>query len=89
MLSGLIILALVLSLGISAWWLLLSGTTFYVWYLLEWMCKGLWYSIMMEDWTCNMETPYEAVSLEREARIAREDSNYLENSKYFAWLKNI
>lgn len=86
-LSGMVILALVLWLGISALWMLLSGATFYVWYVIEWMCKGLWYSIMIDEWTCDLETPYESISFEREARLAGKDANYLENSSYFAWLK--
>lgn len=88
-LSGMVILALVLWLGISPWWMLLSGATFYVWYVIEWMCKGLWYSIMIDEWTCDMETPYEAISFEREARLAGKDANYLENSSYFAWMKHL
>lgn len=87
MLSGIIILALVLSLGISAWWMLLSGVTYYVWYILEWVIKGVNYSIMMDEWTCDMETPYEAISFEREARKAEIDCNYVENRKLFAWLR--
>ena len=86
-LSGMVILALVLWLGISPWWMLLSGATFYAWYVIEWMCKGLWYSIMIDEWTCDMETPYESISFEREARLAEKDANYLENSSYFAWMK--
>lgn len=89
MLSGIIILALVLIFGISAWWMLLSGATFYVWYVIEWMCKGLWYSIMIDEWTCDLETPYEALSFEREARMVEKDSDYLEDRKMFAWLRHL
>ena len=88
-LSGMVILALVLVFGISAWWLLLSSVVYYVWYVLEWMCKCVWYSIMIDEWTCDMETPYESISFEREARLSERDSNYLENSGYFGWLKEL
>ena len=88
-LSGMVILALVLAFGISAWWMLLSGVVYYVWYVLEWMCKCVWYSIMIDEWTCDMETPYQSISFEREARLSERDSNYLENSGYFGWLKEL
>lgn len=44
---------------------------------------------MIDEWTCDLETPYQAISFEREARLAEKDNNYLENSKYFSWLKFI
>lgn len=88
MLSGIIILALVLIFGISAWWMLLSGVTYYVWYAIEFMCKSVYYSIMNDNWDCPSKrlNPYKELSFEREARLADKDDNYLANSKYFAWL---
>lgn len=88
-LAGTIILALVLIFNISAWWMLLSGLVYYVWYVIEWMVKGINYTIMYDEWECKMETPYRSISFEREARLAEKDANYLENCKYFAWLKEI
>ena len=88
-LSGSILLSIVLIFGISPWWMFLSGGIYYVWYVLEWMCKSVWYAVMMDEWTCDMETPYEAISFEREARFSERDSNYLENSGYFGWLKEL
>ena len=88
-LSGSILLSIVLVFGITPWWMLLSGGIYYVWYVLEWMCKCVWYSVMIDEWTCDMETPYEAISFEREARLSERDSNYLENSGYFGWLKEL
>lgn len=88
-LSGSVLLAIVLVFGISPWWMILSGGIYYVLYVLEWMCKSVWYSVMIDEWTCDMETPYEAVSFEREARLSELDSNYLENSGYFGWLKEL
>lgn len=89
MLSGMVILALTLIFGWSAWWMLLSGIAYYVWYIVEWMIKGVYYTIMIDEWTCDLETPYESISFEREARKAEKDANYLENSRYFAWLKEL
>lgn len=88
-LSGSVLLAIVLVFGISPWWMLLGGGIYYVWYVLEWMCKSVWYSVMIDEWTCDMETPYEAISFEREARLSERDSNYLENGGYFGWLKEM
>ena len=88
-LSGSILLSIVLIFGISPWWMLLSGGIYYVWYVLEWMCKSNWYSVMIDEWTCDMETPYQSISFEREARLSERDSNYLENGGYFGWLKKL
>ena len=88
-LAGTIILALVLVFNISAWWMLLSGLFYYIWYVIEWMIKCVNYTIMYDEWECKMETPYQSISFEREARFAENDSNYLENGNYFAWLKEL
>ena len=88
-LSGSVLLAIVLVFGISPWWMLLSGGIYYALYVLEWMCKSVWYSVMIDEWTCDMETPYQSISFEREARLSERDSNYLENSGYFGWLKKL
>ena len=88
-LSGSVLLAIVLVFGISPCWMLLSGGIYYALYVLEWMCKSVWYSVMIDEWTCDMETPYQSISFEREARLSERDSNYLENSGYFGWLKEL
>lgn len=85
--SAFAILALILIFGISPLWWLLSGVVYYIWYIIEYMCKFVWYSIMIDEWTCGMETPYESISFEREARLANNDDNYLENGGYFGWLR--
>lgn len=84
-----VILALTLIFGWSAWWMLLSGITYYVWYIIEYMIKGINYTIMYDEWECRLESPYRSLSFEREARKAEKDANYLENSRYFAWLKEL
>ena len=88
-LSGSVLLAIVLVFGISPWWMLLSGGIYYVWYVLEWVCKSVWYSVMIDEWACDMDTPYRSISFEREARFSERDSNYLENGGYFGWLKEL
>ena len=87
MLSGMVILALILIFGWSAWWMLLSGFAYYVWYIIEYMIKCINYTIMYDEWECRLESPYKSISFEREARLASKDDNYLENSGYFGWLK--
>ena len=89
MLSGMVILALTLIFGWYAWWMMLSGIVYYVWYIVEWMIKGVYYTIMIDEWTCDMETPYQSISFEREARLSERDSNYLENGGCFGWLKEL
>lgn len=88
-LIGSILLLVVLSFSVSAWWLLLSGVAYYIWYVVEWMIKGINYTIMYDEWECKLESPYKSISFEREARFAENDSNYLENSNYFAWVKEL
>lgn len=80
-LSGIILLALVLAFGISAWWMLLAGIVFYAWYSIEWFVRLV---IQLDA-----KKAYKAVPFEREAYENQENSNYLENSQYFAWIKYI
>lgn len=79
--SGLLIWLGMLLFGYSAWWLLLSAMTFYIWYVLEFVVKWLYGSIM------GNYNAYKNISFEREARLSEKNNNYLENSTYFAWLK--
>lgn len=79
--SGILIWLGMLLFGYSAWWLMLSAMVFYIWYVLESAVKWFYGSIM------GNYNAYKNVSFEREARLSEKDSNYLENSKYFAWLK--
>lgn len=87
--SGCLLLALVLAFGISPWWMLLSGMVYYVWYVIEWMVRGMIYSVLNDDWDCVKRDPYKNLSFEREARFSERDADYLENSNYFAWLKEL
>lgn len=87
--SGTLLLALVLVFGISPWWMLLAGVTYYVWYVIEWMLKGIRVSVLGDKWDCERQSAYHNISFEREARFSERDSNYLENSNYFAWVKEI
>ncbi len=71
--------------GYSAWWLAASAVVFYVWYGLECLIRAVIACIMKKDEVWH--TAYRMVSFEQEARLAETDSNYLENSHYFAWFK--
>ena len=75
--SGVIIWALVLFAGISAWWFCLSFLMFYVLYLLELLIKLPFYGT----------DTYRNISFEREAYACQNDNNYLENGDYFEWVK--
>lgn len=83
--AGIILLSMVLILGVSAWWLLLSGVVFYVWYLLETFVRI--FTSKPEPNRTRLKVAYRNVSFEQEARLAEKDNNYLENSQYFANLK--
>ena len=85
--SALLVLGLILIFGISPLWWLFSGVIYYAWYIIEWMCKGVYYSIINDDWDCQRKNPYKELSFEREARLAEKDDDYLECSGYFGWLK--
>lgn len=77
--SGVIIWLLMLVFNISAWWLILSALAFYLWYGIEWLVRFL---IKL-----NAKKAYKAIAFEREAYDNEYDANYLENSRYFAWLR--
>lgn len=73
---GAIMLFLVIVFGISAWWLLVSPFAYYIWYLIEWLCK------------LPFGNAYRSISFEREAYGNEGDSNYVENRHLFCgWLK--
>lgn len=71
----------------SAWWLVLSSLTFYIWYVLEYLIRRL--IGLFRGCENGQKMAYRKVSFEREARLAEKNNNYLENSAYFAWLKLI
>lgn len=77
--SGVIIWALVLFAGISAWWFALVFGMFYILYVLEWLVKLPFYGTKA----------YRNISFEREAHTCEGDNNYLENGDYFEWIKYI
>lgn len=77
--SGAAIWLLMLVFNISAWWLILSALAFYLWYGIEWLVRFL---IKL-----NAKKAYKAIAFEREAYDNEYDANYLENSRYFAWLR--
>lgn len=77
LITGIILLLL----KIFSWWLLLlllfPFIFFYVWYLVEWIIKGILPPI----------GAYKHLGYEREAYIYEGDLNYLSERKHFAWVK--
>lgn len=78
-LSGIFILSAVLVFGIHPAWLFMAGITYYIWYVTEWLIKLIVYR--------DQPTAYRSVCFEYEAYKNQADNNYLENRKYFSWLK--
>ena len=67
--------------GFSAWWLALAPMVFYVCYIVEAFIRWV-IGFGKKDYSA-----YRNISFEQEARLAENDSNYLENSVYFAWMR--
>lgn len=70
--------------GYSAGWLLWSVISFYLWYMLEYLVHRL--TGLFRNAKNGQSTAYRMVSFEQEARRAEYDNDYLENSRYFAWI---
>lgn len=51
---------------------------FYLWYLIEWLIKLLFYF--------NFKRAYKNISFEREAKKYEGDFNYLKKRKHYKWL---
>lgn len=85
--SGLVIWLGMLLFDYSAWWLILSAFTFYIWYVFEYLTR--WIFVMFRSSDNGAKAAYRQISFEREARLAEKNNNYLENSAYFAWIKLI
>lgn len=83
-LSGVILWVGLLLFGYSAWWLALSAAIFYLWYGLEYAVRRIISKVFIRKDNSQKDV-YRQVSFEQEARLAEKDSNYLENSHYFAW----
>lgn len=82
--SGLLLWAGILVFGFSAWWLVLSALTFYIWYVVEYLIRRL--IGLFRSGENGQKAAYRLVSFEKEARLSERDNNYLENCRYFAWL---
>lgn len=82
--SGLFLWIGLLLCDYSAWWLMLSGFTFYILYIIESFIRWVYSCFMSKEYSA-----YRNTSFEKEARLAENDPNYLENSRYFSWLKLI
>ena len=77
--TGTVIWILLLCFDLSAWWLVLAGLAFYLWYGVEWLVMA----VRLKD----AGKAYKTVSFERGAYSNEDDPNYIENSNYFAWVK--
>ena len=77
-LTGIITWFLMIIFNISAWWMLLSMVSFYALYVIEWIFKCILYGT---------KEAYHYISFEKEAELAENNDDYLENSNYFAWMK--
>lgn len=55
----------------------------------DFVCLSLDVLRLYDDWDCEKRSAYKDISMEREARFSERDSHYLDNSNYFAWLKEI
>ena len=79
--SFIIILAMVIAFGWSAWLLLISLATFYTWYGIEYFIRYILYS--------NHKEAYRNISFEQEAFLHESDFTYLKGRKLFSWFKFI
>lgn len=85
----LLVLGLCLLFGWSMWWLLISLPTFYYWYVIEWMIRGIMYSVLDDDWDCKKRSAYREMSFEKEAYNNDDNVSYIMERKPFAWLKEL
>lgn len=76
--SGAILFALVVGLDVSAWLMLVPGIVYYLWYVIEWLCK------------LPFGNAYRRIGFEQEAYNNQDDCNYIENRRMFTgWMKLI
>lgn len=73
------ILLLTFIFNISYWYLLLGGSLFYIWYVIEYIFVRFFHK--------KQNYAYHDISLEEEAYNNEDDLNYLDNRKWFAWFK--
>lgn len=77
-LTGCVFLVMDLMFGISAVAYLFSGFIYYLWYLIEWLCK------------LPFGNAYRSISFEQEAYGNDNDNNYIENRNLFTgWIKKV
>lgn len=77
-LSTMILFAVIALFNLSVWWMLLSPVVYYIWYMVEWLCK------------LPFKNPYRSISFEQEAYNNDENMNYCENRHLFCgWFKKI
>ena len=75
---GALIFVLDLLFGLSAWWYMLAGVGYYLWYVVEWGCK------------LPFGNAYKSIGFEQEAYANQDDNNYVENRHLVTgWLKRV
>ena len=77
-----ILLLPLIFIGLWWLWLTLSAFAFYILYVIEWFGKFIIYKF-------DNRKAYRNVSFEREAYSNEKDLSYLDNRKWFAWIKYI
>lgn len=81
-LFGFVVLLLQLMFVISPWWYHVAAFAFYIWYVIEWLIKQVFYK--------NIKLAYKKVSFEQEAYASEYDCNYIENCPLLSrWLQYI
>lgn len=75
------VLAITLCVVGCGWWSLLAIPLFFWIYGIEWIVKLCYYR--------NAMTAYKNVSFEREAYTNQSDRKYIDNRKFFSWVKYI
>lgn len=63
---------------------ILGGIIFYIWYLVEWIIKGI-----CSIFTLGKIKAYRSISFEQEAYKNQNNLRYLDNRKRFNWIKNV
>lgn len=80
--------SVLLSLYVSAWWLLLIPLFYYILYLAEWFVSFVYHLFTdsrISDGKVNANA-YRASAFEMEAKLNQDNPNYLKERKWGAWM---
>lgn len=86
------IIGLLILFGLSPWFILLVPFTYYIWYVVEWFIRLLCalitiYKVRDGGWKNHFDKPYRNLLMEREAYSYECKLDYLNERKFFAWLR--